>query len=179
MRSDVEKAKALLKAAGYNGQPIVVLDPTDNSILHGPALVVQATLQRIGAKVDLQGMDWSTLLQRRASKAPPGQGGWNLFVTNATATGVSNPLMNTFAKTCEQAWYGWSCEPRLVEVTRKWALETDPAKRQALTDEFQRLHLENVTYVPLGQYRSIIAYRKELKGILPGPALFYWNVEKG
>jgi peptide/nickel transport system substrate-binding protein len=175
---DPAQAKAMLQAAGYDGRPIVVLDPTDNAVLHPGALMAAETLKRIGAAVDLQGMDWSTLLQRRASKAPPTQGGWNVFVTNATVTGIANPLVHTFVRNCEEAWYGWPCERRLVDLTREWALETDAEKRRAITDEIQRLHLENVTYIPLGQYQNVIAYRKELKGILPGPALFYWNVEK-
>ena len=41
----------------------------------------------------------------------------------------------------------------------QWALETDPAKRKQITDELQRVHLENVTLVPLGSIgpRSSIA----------------------
>jgi peptide/nickel transport system substrate-binding protein len=35
-----------------------------------------------------------------------------------------------------------------------------------------------VTYVPLGQYRNVIAYRKAQTGDIPGPALIYWNIEK-
>jgi peptide/nickel transport system substrate-binding protein len=179
MTFDAEKAKAALKAAGYDGRPLVVLDPTDVAVLHGGALMAKEALQRIGATVDLQAVDWSTMLQRRAKKDPPGQGGWSVFVTNATVTGISNPLLHTFVKQCEQGWYGWSCDRRIVELTRAWGLESDPAKRKQLTDELQRLHLENVSYIPLGQYQNQIAYRKELKGVLRGPALFYWNVEKG
>ena len=41
------------------------------------------------------------------------------------------------------------------------------------------MHLNFVTQVPLGQYRSVIAHRRNLRGVIPGPALFYWNVEKG
>jgi peptide/nickel transport system substrate-binding protein len=176
---DPARAMQALKAAGYDGRPLVVLDPTDVSILHGGALMAKAALEQMGAKVDLNAIDWSTMLQRRASKAAPGQGGWNVFVTNATVTGITNPLLHTFVKQCDQAWYGWGCDPRIVELNKKWALETDAEKRKALTDEIQRLHMENVSYIPLGQYQSVIAYRKELKGILPGPALFDWNVEKG
>jgi peptide/nickel transport system substrate-binding protein len=119
------------------------------------------------------------VLQRRASKAPPGQGGWNILVTNATVTGISSPLLDPFLRNCEQAWYGWPCDRRVVELTRQWTFETDPAKRQALVDALQRVHLDNVTNIPLGQYRNVIAYRSSLKGVLPGPALFYWNIEKG
>ena len=68
--------------------------------------------------------------------------------------------------------------PAVVDLTKRWALETDPAKRKALTDALQRAQLDNVTNIPLGQYRNVIAYRKTLTGVIPGPALFYWNIEK-
>lgn len=175
---DAAKARAMLTAAGYDGKPLVVMDPADNSILHPAALVLAQTLRRMGATVDLQAMDWSTLTQRRAAKDPPGQVGWNLFVTNATLTGIGNPLLDTFNKNCEQAWYGWPCDKRIVELTRQWATETDAAKRKQITDELQKAHMNNVSNIPLGQYRSVIAYRKELTGLIRAPALFYWNVEK-
>jgi peptide/nickel transport system substrate-binding protein len=132
----------------------------------------------MGFVVEVVAMDWSTLIQRRASKAPPEQGGWNVFVTNATATGTANPLTNNFVKNCDQAWYGWPCDPRIVDAGRQWALATEPAKQHQLIDELQRLHMENVTNVPLGMYRPTIIYRKELSGIIPAPAIFYWNIKK-
>jgi peptide/nickel transport system substrate-binding protein len=175
---DLAKARAMF-AAHYDGRPVVVMDPTDNATLHPGALMAAESLKALGAKVDLQAMDWSTLTQRRALKKPTAEGGWNVFVTNATVTGISNPLLNTFAKNCADAWYGWACTPRIAELTTAWGEETDPAKRRGITEELQRLHLEQVTYVPLGQYQSVIATRQNLSGIINGPALFYWNVEKG
>ncbi|HEX5328333.1 MAG TPA: ABC transporter substrate-binding protein, partial [Acetobacteraceae bacterium] len=63
---DLAKAKALFASSGYDGTPVVVMDPADNAVLHPSALVAADTLRAIGAKVDLQSMDWSTLVQRRA-----------------------------------------------------------------------------------------------------------------
>ena len=172
-------AGAALRAAGYDGRPILVMDPADNAVLHPGALVLADTLRRMGANVDLQVMDWSALVQRRASKTPPREGGWNLFVTNATITGIANPLLNTFVRHCEDAWFGWPCDPRVPALTAEWAAATDAAARTALGKQLEAVHLETVTQVPLGQYRSSIAYRANLRGLIPGPALFYWNIEKG
>lgn len=175
---NLDKAKALLKASGYDGGPVVVLDPTDLAQLHASALMLSQTLRRLGMKVDLQAMDWGTMTQRRASKAKPGEGGWNLFSTNATVTNIANPLTHNYAKNCDQAWYGWPCDQRIVDATNKWAMETDPTKRKALIDELQKLNMETVSYIPVGQYTGMIAHRKNLTGMLKGPALFYWNIEK-
>jgi peptide/nickel transport system substrate-binding protein len=175
---DLNAAKTLLKQANYDGRPLVVMDPTDNPTLHPPALVAADALKKLGANVDLQAMDWSTLTQRRASKAPTSEGGWNVFITNATITGIENPLLHIYVRNCDQAWYGWACDPKIPELTRAWGSESDPTKRRQIIDELQRLHLTDVTYVPLGQYRNVIAYRKGMKGLIASPALFFWNIEK-
>jgi peptide/nickel transport system substrate-binding protein len=174
---NLDQAKAMIQGAGAAGQKVILMDPTDND-LHRAALVGAQALRRLGFDVEVQAMDWSTLIQRRASKAVPGQGGWTVFITNATATGVANPLTHNFVKNCEQAWYGWPCEPRIVEAGRQWALETDAGKRRALIDELQRLHLDNVSYVPLGKYRPAILHRKEITDIIPAPSIYYWNLKK-
>lgn len=178
MAFDLEKAKAMLAEAGASGAPLVQLDPADNSTLHPAALMGAQTMRRMGFDVQVDAMDWSTLTQRRASKAPPSEGGWNFFITNATATGIENPLTHNFVKNCAQAWYGWPCDERIVELSAEWGLETDAEVRDAKLAELQALHMENVTYIPLGQYRSQRIYRKEIVDVIPGPALFYWNLRK-
>ncbi|MDB5416395.1 MAG: transporter substrate-binding protein [Rubritepida sp.] len=171
-------ARAAFLSSGYDGRPVVVMDPADNATLHPSALMLADALKRIGANVDLVAMDWSALVQRRSSRNPPAQGGWNAFITNATITGIQNPLLNTFVANCEGAWFGWACDTRVPELNAAWADETDPAKQREILKRLERVHIENVTNIPLGQYRSMIAHRRNLRGMIPAPALFYWNIEK-
>src|SRR3546814_19103680 len=143
------------------------MDPADNATLHPAALVGAQSLRRMGFEVKVEAMDWSTLTQRRASKEPVDKGGWNVFITNGTIAGIANPLIHTFSKNCDQAWYGWPCEPQIVELSRKWALESDPAKAKALVDQIPTLHLQNVTYAPPRQFTPGNASRNETPGINP------------
>ena len=57
-KPDLAKAKALVKESGYDGRPIVVLDPSDIALTHGAALVTRELLTQVGFNVDLQAMDW-------------------------------------------------------------------------------------------------------------------------
>lgn len=173
---DPAKARTLLTASGYDNRPIVVLDPADSAVLHAAALMTAELLRRIGAKVDVQVMDWSTLVQRRTSINPPAEGGWNLFVTGATISSISNPLTNNFARNCEERSITGACEPRIVELTRAWSHETIASQRRQIIDSLQRLLIEDVTYVPLGQFQGVIAHRTSLSGLINAPALFYWNI---
>jgi peptide/nickel transport system substrate-binding protein len=175
---DLGRARALLAGSGYDGRPVLVMDPADNATLHPPALMLAEALRSIGANVNLLAMDWGALVARRSSKASVDQGGWNVYATNATMTGISTPLTNNFVRNCERAGFGWPCDRRIDTKTDEWAFEIDDARRQALLTELNRLHIENVTSIPLGQYRNAIAYREGLRGLIPAPAVLYWNIEK-
>jgi peptide/nickel transport system substrate-binding protein len=82
MRGNLEKAKQLLKEAGYDGTPVVIIQPTDVASIASYPVVTAQTLRKIGMNVDLQAMDWQTVVARRAKQEPPSQGGWNMFHTN-------------------------------------------------------------------------------------------------
>ena len=73
---DPQKAAAMLKAAGYEGRPVRILATMQYDYMYKVAQVAQPNLEEAGFKVDLQVMDWATLLQKRADPA-----NWDIFVT--------------------------------------------------------------------------------------------------
>jgi peptide/nickel transport system substrate-binding protein len=174
---DVEKAKRLLQEAGYDGRPVVLLDPTDIPLLHAATLVTRELLTKAGVKVDLQAMDWSTLISRRAEKKPPAEGGWNLFHTWAVAADMFSPAINAaLASDCDKAWFGWPCSEAIERLKAEWARTLDPAQKKQLADEIQAQAYEEVPYVPWGQWFLPSAYRSYVKGVLAFPAPVLWNV---
>ena len=56
---DKEMAKKLLKEAGYNGEKIIMMQPTDIPVLNNATLVTAQMLRDIGMDVEVQAMDWS------------------------------------------------------------------------------------------------------------------------
>ena len=112
MNQDLEMAKKLLVEGGYKGEKLILMDPTDIPVLHGATLVTAQLLRQIGAEVEVQAMDWSTLTSRRAEKKPPSEGGWNLFHTYSTGADVASPIANIgMSGGCvEKAWFGWPCD---------------------------------------------------------------------
>ncbi|PWJ84342.1 extracellular solute-binding protein (family 5) [Mesorhizobium loti] len=78
---DPEKARQLLKEAGYAGEKVVILDPTDWHEGDNASQLLAAALQKIGVNADLAPMDWGALSTRRANKGPVEGGGWNMFIT--------------------------------------------------------------------------------------------------
>jgi len=180
MSQDLEKARQLLAEAGYAGEPVVLMDPTDIPMLHNATLVTAQMLRKIGVNVDLQAMDWSTLTSRRAEKKAPAEGGWNLFHTWWTAADVNSPVANIgVAGNCDEAWFGWPCNEGIEKIRDDIARSTDPARLMALTEDLQILAFEEVPYVNFGQWILPTAYRDNLEGVIISPVPFFWNISKG
>src|SRR4029078_12332203 len=79
----IEKAKQLLKEAGYKGEKVVILDPVEAHLAHSQEVVTAQKLREIGMHVALQAIDWGTQSARRQIKDPPDKnpGAWNIFHT--------------------------------------------------------------------------------------------------
>ena len=98
LQSNFEESKKLLKEAGYDGKPIVVLQTTDiNTHVH-LAPVAKSQLEKGGFKVDVQSMDWQTQVSRRAKKDPVDKGGWNISMTAAATVLLSDPIVNHYSE---------------------------------------------------------------------------------
>lgn len=179
IKPNLETARQLLKESGYDGAPIVILHPTDlNSGKLVPILKPQ--LEKAGFKVDLQSMDWQTLITRWTKKDPPAQGGWNIIHTAAGALFANNPGTTYGASgACEKAWVGWPCDQPMEKLRDEFMHETDPTKQKALADSISDRVIEEGFYAPLGAYKGFGAYRKDrIDGWLSAPAAVFWNITK-
>jgi peptide/nickel transport system substrate-binding protein len=176
-KPDFERARQLLKESGYDGAPIVVLDPTNIAMAHAVALVTGDLLKTIGCTVDVQAMDWGTLVARRAKKTPAAEGGWNILHTWWSAADLASPALNPgVAGVCDKAFFGWYCSETMEKMRADWVAQPDPAKRKQLAEDIQRLAYDEVPYVPWGEFVTPAALRKNVHGMLPFPAPLLWNI---
>jgi peptide/nickel transport system substrate-binding protein len=176
-KQDLNRARQLLKESGYDGRPVVVLDPTDIALTHGAALVSRELMTQIGFNVDLQAMDWSTVVARRAKKDPPAQGGWNVLFTWWIASDVINPAVHAgISGAGASAWFGWPESGEIEKLKTDWVRATDRAKQKQIAEEIQKIAYDEVMYVPFGQWVLPTAYRKTVQGVLQFPAPVFWNV---
>jgi len=180
MTKDVEKAKAMLAEAGYKGEPVVLMQPTDIQTLNVASQVTAQNLREAGVNLDVQAMDWSTLTSRRAETKAPADGGWNIFHTSWISPDLVNPVANIgMSGGCEEkAWFGWPCNEELESLRKEFARETDPARQKELATKVQEMAMDYVTYIPIGQYKEPVAYRADLEGVIQAPVVVFWNVKK-
>src|SRR2546428_1988689 len=174
---NVAKARALLQEAGYDGTTIVLMHSTDLVVLNNLAPVAKSLLERAGFKVDMQSMDWQTLVSRRAKKDPPTAGGWHAFLTSWWSADILNPVMTGFLNSaCDKAMFGWPCDEQTEQLRDQFARETDPGQQKAIAEAVQVRLTQYPTHTPPGPGDGAVAVRKNVTGMAEAPVTASWTV---
>lgn len=165
-QANADKAKQLLKEAGYNGQEITLLATKDYAEMYTATLVIQEQLTKIGLKVKVDNYDFPTFLETKGKRSK-----WDLFVAS---TGYQ------------------LTPPQILAVNPDWAgLQDDQVKngvaaiRAASSPEEAKKQWENVqkalyekgAATVLGHYNSVIATAKSIEGFQVQDSLIVWNAK--
>ena len=176
---DYDQAKRNLTAAGYRGEPIVMLAGTDIPAVNATSEVAADMYRRMGFTVDYQALDWGTVIQRRNSQEPPARGGWSTLATFSSGydnlSPASNPSMNAVGRAGN---LGWVESPALTKARLSWFDAPDLPAQQAICRDTQVQFLRDVPYVPTGQFFQPTAYRDSLHGMAKGALTLFHNVTK-
>lgn len=169
LKRDVEAAKALLKEAGYNGQPVRWLATKEYSYNYNMAEYAKQQLETIGMKVELVVSDWATLVQNRAKPEV-----YEIFLTGHS--GYSHPATQPFN---DKAWPGFWDNADKDKIISDMVAEPDPRKQKKIIEDYEKLIYEEMPFVKCGDNFLLRALRKEVKGYVNPADWFFWNVSLG
>ena len=130
------------------------------------ALVAKQQLEEAGFAVDLQVVDWATLNHRTQKPEL-----WDVFSTGLVFS--ADPASHISLRCTFQ---GWWCSEEKERMLGELQVETDLKKRKAIVDRIQTVYYEDVGSVKLGDYFTLDAARRELRGeFRTAPRLYFWN----
>jgi len=173
----LDAARALVRAASGATLRMRVLHPTDSPASGAIALVGADLFKRMGFDVDLVSADWSTVVQRRASREPLEAGGWSVFPTTVNAPDFVDPAIHFALRgNGRDAWLGWPSSPRIETLRDEWFAAVDLPAQQALARQIQDVAFDEMPYIPVGAYRSRTALKQGLQGRVTGFPIF-WNLQ--
>ena len=181
IEGNVAKAKQLLAEAGYNGAPVVIPQPSDLGVIKQLAPVAKSQLEKAGFKVEVQPMDWQSMVSRLISnKGPVAQGGWSAFGTSWVQVDILDPLMTpNLAATCEKARAGWPCDAELEKLRDAFVAATTPAEKKAAAEVVQKYAMQVVTHIPLGEWVGVWAVRSNIETPeVTAPITVFWGLSK-
>lgn len=175
---DLGATRRAIESAGYQGEKVVVLTPTDIASARALAEITADLLRKVGMNVEAPTMDWASLVQRRVKTDPVEQGGWNIFHTSWAGLDMINPAGHVFLRgNGKAAAPGWPDSPRIEELRNAWFAAPDTTSQLALAEQIQVQAFADLPYIPLGQYFVRTAYQANLTGVLKGNPVF-WNIRR-
>ena len=159
------KARQLAAEAGYKGEPIRLLTTQVFEHYYNMALVATEQWKKAGFNIDMQVMDWGTLLARRNNPA--------LYeLSTVGAPFLAEPSL-IFTAGGERPGF-WNSEAK-GRIVGAFNAEMDADKRTAMWPEVQRLIYTEVPYIKVGDQGAVRAVSKQLKGVKPGAWAYFWE----
>ena len=152
-----------------------VLAVSGNSYIAPISQVGVDQLRKAGMNVDLQIMDFPTLVRRRMSKEPPDKGGWNVYFTIIDGLFNAQPgdELRTSAATAERIG-------GLARTAQGWRHCAKPGWMRRILDAQKRISeqmqlqmWQDVPYIPMGHWVRSTAHRRNIVDLPWGFAAFY------
>jgi peptide/nickel transport system substrate-binding protein len=161
VKQNQDKAKQLLKAAGYNGEELVLV--CDNSFKpHLDAgTIVSEQLRAIGMKVKLNVMDWPTVTATRAK--PEGWNLWPLMMGIEPYEGPYNVVGFFAGKQTVQI----KQDPVIEEANTRLNTELKLDDRKAAVKQFQSRVYDQAIAIKVGDVGIVQATRANVMNYAP------------
>lgn len=161
--ADTEKARALLREAGYDGEPVRIQANRKYQNMYANAVVIQAMLHAAGMNAHIDVMDWASQLSNYFA------GKFQLSTFSFSA--LANPTLRYYklvGSKDRRAVYQWE-DPRAMELLDRAISTFDHQERQKTLDELHRLMMEDVPIIGLYNPHSAAALLDTVKDYRPTP----------
>lgn len=169
-QNDPEKAKQLLKEAGYNGEEIVLLTSADVPEFYRAALAIEQQLKAIGMNVKLDSYDWPTFVQRRGNPEA-----WDMFITGFPDNVV--PATYVFLHSAN-SYPGWPNNKEMDRLIEEMRAAESQEKLSALYAELMGEFYKDVPVIKLGNFNEFWGHQDNIKGLDYLQGIIPWNIEK-
>jgi peptide/nickel transport system substrate-binding protein len=157
-RQDLDRAKALLKEAGYGNQPIKLITNRRYPDSYQSALVIQAMAKQAGLNIEVEVLEWAAQLDRFS------RGDYQAMAFPYSArmdpAQVYDSIMGSRDTQPRKVWDNPQAQTWLKDVT----VVSDKTQRQALFDQLHRAMLEDVPMLMLFNSNDEFAFSDRIAG---------------
>ena len=175
---DIAATRRALEEAGYRGEPVVLIHPTDYPSVTALNAVAADLLKRCGLKLDVQAMDFGTFIRRIANQETPDRGGWNVTCISTSGASWMNPAAHNYLRgSGRRSIVGWPVSERLESLRDRW-FDAPEGEQAEIGRQMQEAAFADVPFIPLGLFTQNTAYRGNLTGMVKGAPVF-WGLRRG
>jgi peptide/nickel transport system substrate-binding protein len=188
--------RAMLADAGYQGEPLVVLNPVDDLVHTRLTGAVIDELKQIGLTVAERPLDrpafaaWRAHVQGAAQGAPAAEtshagdaaadhDGWSALCDSVPGADHFDPLaISAGPAPSGGLWPGWLDDPAAARSRDAWIDTTDLGASRAIAAQLQLRVFTTANFVPLGQWRPTAAWRTIVTGQQKGSFPVFWDIAR-
>ena len=162
---DLERARALLKDAGYaGGFELGFLVPESGSGMQSPvemATVIQANLAQIGVRAKIQTMEWGAYLRKYLEQPDMAEMSWNPSIGDPDHMMYMLLSSDRFPPAFNSGYYQ---NDRVDDLLRRARTTLDEKARVPLYKEAQKLVVEDAPWIFVDHGKQVIVHRKRVQG---------------
>jgi peptide/nickel transport system substrate-binding protein len=182
---DAQAAQAAFEKAGYtlkngqlvdkNGQQLtlkLVYGPNTSKTRELIAVTVQDQLSKIGIKVNVQSLEWSSFLQAIQAEKPD----WDMFIGGWQATIEPHIMYTIWAQQSIPSLNSVAyINPTVEDLFKQAGATYDTAFRKAKYQQIQQIIANDAPYVFLFYQKAWAGVNKRVQGIQPTALGIGWN----
>jgi peptide/nickel transport system substrate-binding protein len=140
---DPDKARALLRAAGYRGQPIILTTNRRYPAMFNQALLAQAMARQVGLNIKIEVLEWATHMDRwRTGKFQLLSFG---FSAKADPSLSYESILGDRLKSPSKTW----SDPAAIGLLAASVSTDDMAERRAIFERLHGLMIDDIPYIAL------------------------------
>lgn len=169
---DPDRARALLKEAGYKGERLVIQTNKQNAYMADTAIYAQAMLKDVGINAEVEILEFATQFERYYS------GKYQMTVWNLTPyldpLFIAERFIGSKDRQADKVWD----DPAASDLLKKLFATAEDAQRQESFDALHRRMVETAPLIVWGTRVSTVAIRRSVKGFAAwaGQKPRFWNV---
>ena len=163
-QQNIEKAKELMKEAGYEGGLTITMKTSQSSIYSKPTQVIQSQLAEIGIEVNIELMERAAYLEETQTACNYEA---TFYVITNNITDPDYIMTRRFHSKMEGGGNNFTLfkDENLDKLIDQARGESDKAKRQELYDQINEILYENAVIDPMYEGMTRIAFNSNLQGV--------------
>lgn len=167
---DTEKAKELLEASDYDGEPVKIMFSNDTETYKRISQVMKQQMEEVGFNVELVSYEWATYLEKWQDPA-----NWDLVVVGWSTRFSPNELGMLIQDTPSSGWFN---SERWDELLDAWGVASSSEERTDILTEMNQTVNDEIPFIKIANETKLDSKSEKIPVYDNWVGQRFWNTWK-